>query len=334
MPRDCVSYCGMGDKYCCTAGQVCYTDAANIAICGAQTAFAGNNGGWNYYTTTIIENIEVPTTRTETLSEWVGEAAASTTAGYLAQSTATCYAPLKSCGSICCASNQECYVSGQCRALDSNSQTLGGSYSTNAPAPTGYSAPVRPTSAVTTTVPITTTQAFVAPVQTGDREPLTEGASKGGLSGGAIAGIVIGVIAGVSILLFILACCCLGAGLKGVFALLFGKKDNKKGSRTEITETRRTHSTRYGGSAAASRREHSGWFGGARGGNGSTRTSRVDEKRHSKGKEAAGLAGLAVGLAGLWGALKYKRNKEEEKKPQTYSYYSYTDDSYTTTDSE
>lgn len=336
MPRQCVSYCGMGDRYCCTAGQVCYTDAANVAICGAQTALAGAGGGWNFYTTTIVENIAVPTTKIQTLSSWAGQVPALTSA-YLPQSTATCYAPDHSCGSICCKSNQFCYTDGQCKMLGENSITFASSYLTYAPGstPTSYSAPVKGTSVATTTVPVTTTRPFVAPVQTtGGLTNLTPLPQTGGLSPGAIAGIVIGALAGVAILLFISACCCLGAGVKGIFGLLFGRKDKKRGSRTETIETRRT-STRYGGSAAASRREtHSGWFGGAAaGGRGSARTSRVGEKRHSKGKEAGTLAALGLGLAALWGGLKWKRNKDANKRRQDVSYYSY-DESYTTTDSE
>ena len=322
MHRQCDSYCGYGDAYCCSAGQVCTTDAANVAACVAPTAaVAGaNDGSWSYYTTTIVDSVE--TTRVVTTSYYNAPAATET---YLAQSTAVCYAPLISCGTICCASNQECYTDGQCRAKD-GSNTVTGS-----PEPT---APVKGTSVIATTVPITTTQGFVAPVETdGSSSPVTS-EHKSGLSGGAIAGIVIGVIAGVILLLLICACCCLGAGIKGVWGLITGggKKDSRRGSRVEITETRR-HSTRYGGSAASRRETHGGWFGGAVPSK-SGRDSRygASAEKHDRHKKEAGLAGLGLALAGMWAAMKFGKKKKEERR-QSASYYSYT--SYTgTSDSE
>ncbi|OBT47528.1 hypothetical protein VE00_03188 [Pseudogymnoascus sp. WSF 3629] len=320
MHRQCDSYCGYGDAYCCSAGQVCTTNAANVAGCVAPTVGSGGGAGsWNYYTTTIVD--AVATTRVVTISSFLGAPASSQP--YVAQSTAVCYAPLTSCGTICCATNQECYTSGQCRAKQGGSS--GGGGVTSGPQPT---APVKGTSVVATTVPVTTTQGFVAPVQTtGSSETITSG-HKSGLSGGAIAGIVIGVIAGIIFLLLICACCCLSAGIKGVWHLIAGKKkgDSRRGSRTEVTETRR-HSTRYGGSAASRRETHGGWFGGAvAGGKGS-------EKPDKHKKEAVGLAGLGLGLAALWAGMKFGKKKKEERR-QSGSYYTSYSESYTgTTDS-
>lgn len=187
------------------------------------------------------------------------------------------------------------------------------------------------TSVVATTVPVTTTQGFDAPVETtGSSEPVTSGTKKGGLSGGAIAGIVIGVLAGIIFLLLLCACCCLSAGIKGLWHLITGKKksDSRRGSRTEITETRR-HSTRYGGSTAASRREtHGGWFGGA-----VPSKSGRDEKHERHKKEAVGLAGLGLGIAALWAGLRKKKEKDNRRQGgRSYTTYS---ESYTgTTDSE
>lgn len=326
MPRQCDSYCGFGDAYCCSSGQVCTTDAANVAACVAPTAAVvgggGNDGSWNYYTTTIVDAIE--TTRVVTISSFIG--AASTPQPYVAQSTAICYAPLISCGTICCASNQECYTEGQCRAKQDGS---GGSV-TGSPDPT---APVKGTSVIATTVPVTTTQGFVAPVETtGSSSPVTSG-HKSGLSGGAIAGIVIGVIAGIIFLLLLCACCCLSAGIKGLWHLVAGKKkgDSRRGSRTEVTETRR-HSTRYGGSAASRRETHGGWFGGAAA---PSKSGRNEEKHDKHKKEAAGLAGLGLGLAALWAGMKMKKDKKKEGRRQSGSYYTSYSESYTgTTDSE
>ncbi|OBT67149.1 hypothetical protein VE03_04456 [Pseudogymnoascus sp. 23342-1-I1] len=318
MPRQCDSYCGYGDAYCCSSGQVCTTDAANVAACVAPTVGSGGDGSWNYYTTTIVD----ATTRVLTISSYLG--APASTQPYVAQSTAICYAPLTSCGTICCATNQECYTSGQCRAKSDGSSGV----VTGAP-----TAPVKGTSVIATTVPVTTTQGFVSPVETtGDSAGATSG-HKSGLSGGAIAGIVIGVIAGIIFLLLLCACCCLSAGIKGVWHLIAGKKkgDSRRGSRTEITETRR-HSTRYGGSTAASRREtHGGWFGGAV----PSKSGRQDEK-HDRHKKEAGLAGLGLGLAALWAGMKFKKDKEKKAagRRQSGSYYTSYTESYTgTTDS-
>ncbi|KFY73217.1 hypothetical protein V499_06688 [Pseudogymnoascus sp. VKM F-103] len=322
MHRQCDSYCGYGDAYCCSAGQVCTTDAANIAACVAPTAGSGGggDGSWNYYTTTIIDAVE--TTRVVTISSFIG--APASPQPYVAQSTAICYAPLTSCGTICCATNQECYTSGQCRAKQDGSG--GGGVVTSGPQPT---APVKGTSVIATTVPITTTQGFVAPVETtGSSETITSG-HKSGLSGGAIAGIVIGVLAGIIFLLFLCACCCLSAGIKGVWHLISGKKkgDSRRGSRTEVTTETRRHSTRYGGSAASRRETHGGWFGGA------VPSGRDNEKHDKHKKEAVGLAGLGLGLAALWAGMKFNKKKKEERR-QSGSYYTSYTESYTgTTDS-
>ena len=327
MYRQCDSYCGWGDAYCCSAGQVCTTDTANVAACvPTAQAGGGDGGGWSYYTTTIVDSVNVPTTRVVTSSAYIGQAAASQP--YVAQSTAICFAPTIACGTICCASNQECHGLGNCIAKQGGD----GSGSQGAPGQTSLGAASRPTSITVTTLPVTTTQGFVAPVETtGTTEPLTSGLHKTGLSGGAIAGIVIGVIAGVIMLLLILACCCLGAGVKGIWHLIVGKpKDDRRGSRTEVIETRR-HSTRYGGSTTASRREtHGGWFGGAAAGKSNS------EKHDRHKKEAVGLAGIGLALAALWAGLKFKKNKEEDRRQRRSStYYSSYSESYTgTSDSE
>ncbi|KFY23780.1 hypothetical protein V493_05642 [Pseudogymnoascus sp. VKM F-4281 (FW-2241)] len=327
MPRQCDSYCGFGDAYCCSAGQVCTTNAANVAACVAPTAGAGSGGGgggggndgsWNYYTTTIVDAVE--TTRVVTMSSFINAPAKSEP--YIAQSTAVCYAPLISCGTICCSTGQKCYTSGQCRPDDGSGG--GGGTLTGGPEPT---APVKGTSVIATTVPVTTTQGFVAPVETTDSSE-TVTTSKSKLSGGAIAGIVIGVIAGVIILLLLCACCCLSAGIKGVWHLIAGKK---KDSRRD-SDSRR-HSGHYGGSAASRRETHGGWFGGAVPSK-SGRGSRYDEKHNSHKKEA-GLAGIGLALAALWAGMKFKKNKKEDRRRQSGSYYTSYTESYTgTTDSE
>lgn len=325
VPRQqyCESYCGEGGAYCCTAGQVCYTNEAQIAICGEATAEVEAHGGWTYYTTTIVELIDVPVTRTETYSSFHGEPDEATY--YIPQSTAHCFAPEVACGSICCPSDQYCYAAGQCRELGGNSDTIASSYLTPFPAPTSFSAPVRPTSLTITTLPVTTTLPFTPPQQTGGAVvPLVPVESGNGLSPGAIAGIVIGVIAGIILLILILLCCCLGKGIKGIFGLFGGKKEDKRkrGSRTEIYEERRT-STRYAGQSAAG-----GWFGGAVPAGG--RSSRV-EVVEKKSKTGGNAGKLALGLGAMWAGLRWKRKRDAEKRRPDSSYYSsrYTGSSMT-----
>lgn len=334
MPRQiCDSYCGEGGAYCCTAGQVCYTNEAQIAICGEATAAVAQGEGWTYYTTTIIDYVDVPITRTETYSSFHGVPDEPTY--YIPQSTAVCFAPEIACGSICCPSNKYCYAAGQCRELGGASDTIASSYLTPFPIPTSFSAPVRPTSLTITTLPVTTTLPFSPPMQTtgGAVIPLVPVESGNGLSPGAIAGIVIGVIAAIILLILILLCCCLGKGIKGIFGLFGGKKKEerreKRGSRTEIYEERRT-STRYadgrqsGGVAG-------GWFGGAQ----PVRSSRVEvvEKRKSSGDKGK-LAALGLGLGGMWAGLRWKRKREVEKRRPGSSYYtrSYTGTSMSSSD--
>lgn len=330
LPRNCESgWCGYAQDFCCSGGQVCVTNA-DIADCAPATALAGQEGGWAYYTTTYVETVDVPVTKIETLSSYIGNIAIP-----LPQSTAHCTTDQISCGAVCCnGATQVCYTEGKCVAKGGASDTIAASYLTPiGPVPTSFSAPVRPTSLSITTVPITTTQPFLAPVQTtGGVVPLVPvTAEDGGLSPGAIAGIVIGVIAAIIILLLLLACCLLGTGIKGLFGLIGGKKKTRSrssspsGHRREIYEERTT--TRVAGRAATGTRYAGGggWFGrgGAAAvpaGRRTTITQTTTEKRRSSGigKEAA-AAGL--GLGALWAGLRWKRKRDTEKRDPRGSYY-------------
>ena len=188
MPRNCQSeWCGYDQSFCCeNAGEVCVTNG-DIASCGAATLLANVEGGWAYYTTTYVETVEAPITKVETLSSFIGNVAVPS--AYIPQSTAWCAADELSCGAICCKGGQYCYTSGDCRDVNGHSGTFEASYLTPVVPATSFSAPVRPTSLTVTTVPITTTQPFLAPVQTtgGAVVPLVPVAAEGGgLSPGAI----------------------------------------------------------------------------------------------------------------------------------------------------
>jgi hypothetical protein len=322
-PRDCASYCGAENQYCCTTGQACYTNAQNVAYCSAGAAVTG----YGVYTTTWTETDLV--TYTSTYSSYYQ--IATTTQVWASASTYTavpaiCTTSLEetSCGTICCAANQRCAYAGSCTAYSSSSYF----------ATSTYSAPLRPTSGGvsthTSTASATTTEPFIAPATaTGSTLPITSASTSHGLSAGAIAGIVIGTIAGVILLLLLCFCCIVGTifdGLLGLFGL--GKKRNRdrRTERIEVTERYSRH-----GSGTASRRDtHTGWFGGG------GRPARVVETRRTE-KKSSGFGGLGyvgAGLIGLAAILGLKRREDRKAKSNaarsdiSSSYYT---DSYTGT---
>jgi hypothetical protein len=314
MDRSCASYCGADNQYCCTTGQACYTNAANVAYCSAG-ATVGNtvtstyaSGGYEVYTTTYTETDLVLKTSTYT-SSWAAGATGV---------VAICDTSLgqTSCGAICCASGQRCQYSGQCEAISS-----AWSYT---PTSGTYSAPVRPTSGTgstsTATVSATTTEPFIPPATaSGSTLPITQDSSGSSLSGGAIAGIVIGTILGVILLLLLCFCCIvkgLWDGLLAIFGLGGGRRRKEGGVRTERIETVERYS-RHGSTtaagAAARRQEHTGWFG-------TSKPTRVTEVR--KTKKSSGMGGLGAVGAGLLGTavllgLKKREDDREKRRPAT-----------------
>ena len=309
--------CGVDSQYCCGAGTAC-TTSAGIALCATGAvvtqAAAATGGGWQYYTTTYVETDLV--TRTSIWSSYV--------AGAAATGTAVCnYALNQSpCGSICCASDQYCYTSGQCKA-NANGGSSGAGYATYTTPGATAGAPIRPTTSGQTTVTATksptTTIPFVTPVATGANITLsgaTESSGGGGLSGGAIAGIVIGVLAGLLLLGLLCFCCCLKGLLDGCLAC-FGLGGKKKRRRTEIDEYER-HSHHASGGGGGGRT----WYGAAR------PPARVDrrDRKSNTGKE---LLGIGAGLAALWAVLGLKRKRDGRRNDEKYSEYSYSSDYYT-----
>ena len=323
--RDCVSYCGADNQYCCTQGQGCYTNAANVAYCSGTTANVLAASGYAVYTTTYTETDLV--LRTSTYSSWY---AAATTYTPVPSATAVpvpaicTLAGETSCGVICCASDQDCAGSGWC-----TSRASSWTYVATATATTEtstYSAPLRPTSGTGTTATVavsaTTTGTFLpAATASGSSLPVVTTSGKG-LSGGAIAGIVIGVIAGIILLLLICFCCIVKAGFDGLLAL-FGLGNRRRRS-TERVETVERYS-RHGSGTASRRETHGGWFGGSR-------PTRVTETRKKKSSGFGGLGAVGAGLVGLAVILGLKRRHDrKEKRERSDISSSYYTDSYTGT---
>jgi hypothetical protein len=292
VPRQCATYCGWGNKYCCGFGTECIT-TNGLASC---TAANGVNG---IFTTTWTE------TRTFTSTITPVQAAGP-------PPTDTVCVPQNpgeiECGWVCCGSWQTCAWRGQCLDKPGMGPPIGGGVTqtivitTNGVVTTQYSAPYRVTSATITGV-------FTSGVPTGTSEPVTGGGGGGGssLSPGAIAGIVVGVLFGLGLLMLICFCCI----AKGLWNVFFGRKKEKR---------ERSHS-RHGSPSAHSRRtRHSGWFGGG----GSDSHSHSEKK--SSGNKWLGLAALAGTLLALLNLRKDK--KKPAKKPRSsggsYSYYSYS----------
>ncbi|PMD48551.1 hypothetical protein L207DRAFT_575213 [Hyaloscypha variabilis F] len=308
MDRQCVSYCGYNNMYCCSAGEACYTNAENIATC---TAVAGGGGAYGVYTTVYTETDLV--LRTSTYTSWYAQA----TPTAVAPAVCTPSLGQSSCGTICCAGDQRCAAAGTCTPYSSYYVT-----STSA----AGSAPYRPTSGgiatATSTVSATTTAPFISPATaSGSTLPITSSSSNNGLSPGAIAGIVIGVIAGITLLLLFCFCCILKAGFDGLLALFgLGKRKRRSTERVEVIEERYS---RHG--SGTGRAAHSTWFGAGR-------PATVTESRKKKSSGFGGLGYVGAGLLGLAAVLGLKRRHDRKsEKPArsevSSSYYSYTDTS-------
>ncbi|TKA24955.1 hypothetical protein B0A50_06053 [Salinomyces thailandicus] len=317
--------CGYSSQLCCSAGSSCYTDAADQAQCGAAnyaTTSAAVSGSWQYYTSTYVETDLV--TKTKVYSSWIaGASSAATTWATASPTAASCnYASYESsCGSICCASGQYCYVPGQCK------DSADGTSAATSDGATAV-APIRGTSSaltvVTETASPSTTVPFQTPVATGANITLTSNQqSGGGLSGGAIAGIVIGVLVG----LFLLGLLCFYCCLRGLWAACFGR--NKKRRRTTEVEEYERRSHHAHGRGSSNRGGGRTWYGAAKPAR-SRYSDRSDRDRRDGGggwkKEALGLG---AGLAGLWALLGLKRKRDNRKNEEKHSEYSYSSDYYT-----
>lgn len=323
--RDCAGTpCGSENQYCCAHGSACVTQA-NVALCtansgGQVTQAAGGDGSWKYYTTTYVETDLV--TRTSIWSSYMGGGGAVATAG-----SVPCNYALHevACGSICCTSQQYCYKDGQC--ADASNGGSSAFYSSTPGATAGP--PVRPTSSgqttVTRSVSPTTTVPFMTPVATGANVTVTgmeQTGGGGGLSGGAIAGIVIGVLAGLLLLGLICFYCCLKGLLDGCLAC-FGLGGRKNRRRTEIEEYERHSRHSHHGSHYAGGGGGRTWYGAAR------PPARVDRHSRRESNSNKNLLGVGAGLAALWAVLGLKRKRDNRRRNDEKSEYSYSSDYYT-----
>ncbi|KAM0564026.1 hypothetical protein ACHAPJ_000234 [Fusarium lateritium] len=327
MLRGCDSYCGSDNQYCCGSGETCQT-ANGVANCVAA------KGGWvGDYTTTWTETKTYTST---IMTRW--EPAPEPTKGV------DCVPKndeQEACGEICCAGWQTCAYKGQCSAKPGYDEPTAVVITTDGKVTTRYSAPYRVTGTTTITnsgAPTETesgtateTDAEATATETSEGAAAGEsGTGGGGLSGGAIAGIVIGVIAGVALLLLLCFCCI----ARGLWALLFGKKDKDKESRERVDvyeERYSRHGSRPPPSASAhSRRpKHKGWFGF---GGGSPSAAGDRREKKSGGKKWLGVAGLAATLLALLNLKKDKRPASSKPARSSRgssrysdSYYSYSD---------
>jgi hypothetical protein len=321
--RQCSNPCGYYHQVCCGPNQLCCTDAHNRAQCGqagacatAEASFTaeGDQGDWQYYTTTYVE------TDLNTITTTFSSLIPISTQNLVATTTLSMQCKFSlgevPCGSMCCSAGQYCMTDiNQCAAAGGGSS---GYYSSLFTTTQVASVAVRPTSntilTVTSTGSTTATVPFQAPVGTDgsilvDAQATTQGSS---LSPGAIAGIVIGVIAGIILLILICICCCARGAIDGIVGLFGGNKKR----RTETTYIEERHS--HHGSRPAGRT----WFG--------SRPARVD--RTGKKKKTGGLGGAATvgaGLGTLWLLLGLKRKRDRRNDAKSDSSYSYYDDSYT-----
>ena len=314
--RTCPYSCGWAGLCCQAAGQ-CYTDSNDQAQCGSgstQQADSSNDGQWQLYTTTYTTEGLITVTSTYSMQ--------SATVQVAPAATPVCDSSLgeSPCGSICCATGQQCQYQGSCIAsgpTDVSSSYFASVMSTSA----AGSAYIRPTSVntqtVTSTGSATTTVAMQSAVPTASSGTSSAGmastVSNNGLTGGQIAGIVIGVLLGILLLLIICGCLCF-KGLLDQLLAIFGLGPRARRRKEVITEERYSHHHSGTGGGAASRR----WFG-----QGPSRPQREEKK--SSG--ISGIAGVGAGLAALALLLGLKRRKDRRDKESygTASSYTYSD---------
>ncbi|KAG5980356.1 hypothetical protein E4U55_004115 [Claviceps digitariae] len=320
LPRNCASYCGADNQYCCQADQLCTTLAGNIATCLAATWAPAYTTTWTVTYTSII------------MTHWIPAPAPTPGVDCIPQAPEQ-----EACGRICCAGWQQCAYKtngGQCSPRPGYAEPTAVVVTTNGQVTTRYAAPFR---VIGTTVivngggppvnPATLTGSAGPdiPASTSDGSTIgADGANKGGtgggLSPGAIAGIVIGTLAAVALLMLLCFCCI----ARGVWAALFGGKKSKDEKYVVQEERYSRHGSRVAPSAHSRRDRHSGWFGG--GGGGGRPASAADRRRPAaKKSDGKWWLGIAGGAATLLALLNLKKKEKPARKPPTSSYYS---DSY------
>ncbi|KAL8874407.1 MAG: hypothetical protein Q9174_000252 [Haloplaca sp. 1 TL-2023] len=324
--RTCANPCGAEGQYCCTASETCVTTGwPPIASCVAgsggehpqQLANAGaaDNGQYQVYTTTWTETDLVLHTSTYSL-----ELGTPTTQQANVATGLSCSAHLgeSPCGSICCASGQQCQYQGQCVAAGGVVGDVSSFYYSSVTAAASGTEFVRPTSntieTVTATGSATATVPFSTPsaTQGGATAGMSATTDNNGLSGGQIAGIVIGVLLGIGLLLLICVFCCF-KGLADSLLAFFGLGKGKRRREETYIEERHSHHHHGGGGGGAA-----GWFG-------TSRPSRIEREKKKTG--LGGFGAVAAGLTTLAVVLGLKRRRERREKDSygTRSSYSYSD---------
>ncbi|KAK2593377.1 hypothetical protein QQS21_008908 [Conoideocrella luteorostrata] len=313
MPRNCPSYCGSDNQFCCNPGEVCTTLPGNVATC-----VGGAVGG---YTTTWTETKTYTST---IMTHWIPAPIPTPGVDCRPQSPEQ-----QACGAICCAGWQSCAYKGQCSPKPGFAEPSTVVVTSNGVVTTRYSAPYRVTGTTTIvnsgipSTPVTNTATVTgsaSPTSTSDGDTIgadgsNKGGTGGGLSPGAIAGIVIGTLAGVALLMLLCFCCI----ARGIWNAIFGRK--KKDEKVVIEEERYSRHGSRAPSAYARRDRHTGWFGG--------RPSSVADRREKKSSGNWWL-GLAGGAATLLALLNLKKDKKPARKPvassrYSDSYYTYSD---------
>ncbi|KAI9932909.1 hypothetical protein ASPWEDRAFT_166560 [Aspergillus wentii DTO 134E9] len=297
LEKRCSTYCGYYSQLCCADGESCITDSNGEAVCQSGGSGSGSNSAsWEYYTTTYVVTETDLATITST---WSSQITATPTG-----SSGSCKEEFgeTKCGDVCCGAAYQC----------SDNKCIAESSSVLATA----TPPLRGTSdsTVTQTSAPTTTQGFVAPVNTDGSTAIGVKASDndGGLSGGAIAGIVIGVIAGVALLLLLCAfLCCRGP----LLACCGGRR------RKETTYVDDRYSHHHHGAAAPAPAPGRTWFG--------SRPAKPDTGEKKSKWSSLATIGLVLGAIALCLGLKRRRNNDDEKSDYTYPSSYYYSDYYT-----
>lgn len=320
MPRNCASYCGADNQFCCEQGQACTTLEGNVATCLPGTWGGSYTTTWTVTYTSII------------MTNWIPAPTPTPGVDCVPQAPEQ-----EACGRICCAGWQQCAYKtngGQCTPRAGFPEPSAVIVTSNGQATTRYAAPYR---VIGTTVIVgsglpsslaspqaspraSSTAAAANPTSTSDGNTIgadgtNKGGTGGGLSPGAIAGIVIGTLAGVALLMLLCFCCI----ARGIWNAMFGGK--KKDEKVVVEEERYSRHGSRVPSAYSRRDRHSGWFGG--------RPASVGDRREKK-SDGKWWLGIAGGAATLLTLLNLKKKDKPARKPgpssrYSDSYYTYSD---------
>ena len=321
--RWCANPCGQGGL-CCGTSQTCITSAQGSPQCsdgGGGQQQNVQNGQWQFFTSTFVSTDTELVTMVTTYSSYI--AAQTTAAAPPAISAITCTLAMGEtpCGTICCATGQQCAYLGQCIASNNQDESSSVYVVQSTATAIVNTAPIRPTSVVATTVTstgsVTTTLHYLTPSAAATSAPaMNATTSNNGLSGGAIAGIVIGVLVGLFIFFLICAILCC-RGIIDAILDFFGLRNRRR--KETIIEERYSHHSGGGGGGGGGRT----WYGAAR-------PSRIEREKKSSG--IGGWAAVAGGLGTLAILLGLKRRKDRRRddRTQSSSYsYSYDSESFT-----